>query len=88
MPAFLLALVGPLAIRVLAALGLGVVTLVGMDAAVNTIFNIISTQFSGLSGDVAGLLYLSGVPSGMAMILSALFARIAIVQGSKIARLA
>lgn len=80
-------LAGPIAIRVLATLGLGVVTYIGFDAALTAIFTQIQTQFGALSADLSGLLFMSGVPTAMAMIMSAMFARIAIVQVSKIQRL-
>lgn len=83
----LLSLAGPLAIRVLAALGLGIVTFVGFDSALTLAFNTIQSQFAAVPADMMGLLYMSGLPTGMAMILSALFARIAIMQVSKIQRL-
>lgn len=80
-------LAGPIAIRVLTTLGLGIVTYVGFDAALTSIFGQIQVQFGALSADLAGLLFMSGVPTAMAMIMSAMFARIAIVQVSKIQRL-
>lgn len=83
----LLSLAGPLAIRVLAALGLGIVTFVGFDSALTLAFTTIQGQFAAVPADMMGLLYMSGLPTGMAMILSALFARIAIMQVSKIQRL-
>jgi hypothetical protein len=80
-------LAGPIAIRVLTTLGLGVVTYIGFDAALTSIFNQIQAQFGTLSAELAGLLFLSGIPTAMSMIMSAMFARIAIVQVSKIQRL-
>lgn len=78
---------GPMAVRVLAALGLGVVTYVGFDSALTFVFNEISAQFAAVPADMMGLLYMSGLPTGMAIILSALFARITVLQVSKIQRI-
>lgn len=80
----LLYVASPVAIRVLATLGLGVVTYAGFDAALNLIFSEIQTQFSALPADISGFVFMSGIPTAMSMILSALFARIALVQISKI----
>lgn len=75
---------GPIVIRVLTTLGLGVVSFVGFDSALNYIQSLIQSNFNALPADVAGFVFLSGIPTGMAMILSALFARIALMQLKKI----
>lgn len=80
----LLYLASPIAIRVFSTIGLGIVTYVGFDTALTLVFNQIQTQFSAMPADIAGFVFLSGLPTGMAMILSALFARIALVQIQKI----
>lgn len=85
---FLLYITGPVVVKVLATLGLGVVSYVGFDAGLTLIFNQIQTSFGTMPADISSLIFLSGVPTGMGMILSALFARIAFVQVSKIQRLA
>jgi hypothetical protein len=78
---------GPIVVKVLAMLGLGFVSYVGFDVALNLIFTEIQRNFGQIPADVMQLLYLSGLPAGMGIILSALFARIALVQVSKIQRI-
>lgn len=78
---------GPILVKILSMLGLGFVSYIGFDVALNLIFNQIHANFGQIPADVMNLLYLSGLPAGMGIILSALFARIALVQVSKIQRL-
>ena len=81
---FLIWIAGPIAIRVLTTLGLGVVSFTGFTAVLAFAYNSMQASFSGLPADAMSLLFLSGMPQGMAIILSALSARIALAQVSKI----
>lgn len=83
----LLAITGPIVIRVLTTLGLGVVTYTGLNAVVTMAYNSIQASLSGLPADIATFAFLSGLPQGMAIIMSALVARIALMQVQKIQRL-
>lgn len=84
---FLLAMTAPIVIRVLATLGLGFVTYTGLDAVVQLAYQMIQTSFNGLPLDIAALVYMSGLPSGMSIILSAVASRILMMQLTKIQRL-
>ncbi|MDP2805580.1 MAG: DUF2523 domain-containing protein [Gallionellaceae bacterium] len=83
----LLSLTGPIVIRVLSTLGLGVVSYVGLNSVVTLAYNQIQANFSSLPPELGQFLFLSGLPQGMGIILSALVARIAMMQLSKIQKL-
>lgn len=80
----LLGITGPIVVRVLTTLGLGVVTYTGFSAVLSIVHSQIQGSFNGLPADMAALVFLSGLPQGMAIILSALGARIAFLQVKKI----
>jgi hypothetical protein len=84
MGALLLALASPIAIQVLATLGLGVVTYTGFSAILTMVHTSISSSFSGLAPDMYNLVLLSGIPTGMGIMLSAISARIGLMQVKKI----
>lgn len=75
--AWLLSLAGPLIVQALVALGVGVVTVTGIDLAVNTAMNWCSSAVGGLPSDVLNVLALAGVFQGMSYIGAAFTARIA-----------
>jgi hypothetical protein len=58
---FLAALIGPLAKRALAALGIGVVTYGGVTTAVDSAFASMTTAFSGLATEAFAILARAGV---------------------------
>lgn len=55
---FLVALVEPILARLLVALGFSVVSIVGVDAALNTVKGMIVSNLSGLGGIIDFALYL------------------------------
>lgn len=83
---FLLAITGPIVIRVLATLGFGIVTYTGVSAVIATAANMIQGSLNGLGGDAASLLFMSGIPQGIALILSAVAARASMQVFSKLQR--
>lgn len=72
--AWLMALVGPLAIRVIIALGFTAVTLTGVTAAVASLVSIAQNSWSAMPVGVLQLASLSGIPQGLATIFSAYMA--------------
>lgn len=85
---WLAALLPSLAARVLASLGLGVVTVTGFTVAWDSLKSIIIANFSGFPADIAGLAGLAGVGEGLGIILGAITARVtfsAIMSASRIA---
>lgn len=67
----LLFLAGPLVIKALVTLGIGIVTFVGVDALVSAALNEIVSRFSGLPAAVAQIAGLLGVDVAITIILSA-----------------
>jgi len=82
--AFLVALAGPLARKVLLSLGIGVVTMVGVDQALGAMLGAARAAWAGVPGDVAGLLNLAGCGTAMAMISGAITARVALIPLKKL----
>lgn len=85
---WLAALLPSLAARVLASLGLGVVTVTGFTVAWGSVKSIIVSNFQGMPADIMGLAALAGVGEGLGIVLGAITARVAylaLVSASKIA---
>lgn len=84
----LMGLAGPIAVRVMIALGLGTVSYVGLTAAANVVVNHILSNYSGLSAFPAAMLNLSGAGVGLGIITSAFITRVAIISIKKLAVMA
>lgn len=85
---WLAALLPSLVARVLAALGMGVVTVTGFNLAWDGVRNLIITNFQGIPADAAALIGLAGVGTGLGIIFGAITARVtfaALMAGAKIA---
>lgn len=74
--AFLAAAVGPLAIRVLTALGFAAVSFAGVQTAFNGLLSSAQSSWSAVSGDVLALASLAGVPEALGLIAGAMSARV------------
>lgn len=74
---WLLSVIGPAAIQALLALGVGVLTVTGVDLAVQQVIQWMTTAVGGLSSDMVNVLGLGGVFDGMAYIAGAFTARVA-----------
>lgn len=85
--AFLVRILGPLAKRVLIALGIGTVTYVGLDAAFDAAKNYIIGYYGQMSGDVLQVVSLAGFGAAIGIILGAIAARIALISLSKLTKL-
>jgi hypothetical protein len=83
--AFLLAIAGPLARKVMFSLGIGVVAFVGLDLAVSGMLDAARAAWAGMAGDIAAYLAIAGVHKAMAIIGGAITARIAMVAMKRIA---
>ncbi|WP_404995906.1 DUF2523 domain-containing protein [Burkholderia cepacia] len=73
----MLSLVGPIAVKALVALGVGVVTVTGIDLALNQAMQWLTSSVGGLPADLANLLALGGIFQGIGYIGGALSARVA-----------
>ncbi len=81
---FLVLIVGPLIARILAALGMGVTVYKGIDIALDQIKEYISSSWSAMPADIAGVLSLAGFDSAMTIIISVCASALAVkfVNGS------
>lgn len=73
---FLLGAAGPLALRVIAALGIGVVTFTGVDTAFQALVTQAQDSWTALPSAVVALASIAGVPQGLALIIGAMSARV------------
>ncbi len=77
--AFLVGLSGPIVKTALRALGIGVVTAVGVDVALSGLLGAAKDAWSGLPGAVAAYVSIAGVNTGIALIAGAMVARVAMI---------
>lgn len=80
--AFLLAAVGPLAVRALTVLGFSAVTFTGVSAAVTGLIGQAQTSFSALPAAVLALASIAGVPQALGLICGAYVARVTLWVGA------
>jgi hypothetical protein len=73
---FLLAAVGPLAVRVIAAVGMSVLTFTGVDTALNEVISTAQSSWGGMSAAVLGLAGVAGIPACLGLIAGAMSARV------------
>jgi hypothetical protein len=72
---WLMSLVGPLLVQALIALGVGVLTIAGVDVALNQAIGWITSGVGGIPSDMANVLALGGVFQGVSYIVGAFSAR-------------
>lgn len=65
---WLVALAGPLATRVLAALGIGTLTYAGVDVALSGALGAARSALAGMGADIAGILALAGLFDALAIV--------------------
>ena len=73
---FLSAAAVPLVLRVLAGLGIGVLTYTGVDTGLNALISQAQQSWGGLPGDVLGLASVAGIPSCLGIVMGAMTARV------------
>jgi hypothetical protein len=76
----LTALAAPLAKKVLAALGMGIVSYAAISAALAAVTSAITSAYGAITGDIAAILSLAGFGQAMGIILGAMAARITYAQ--------
>ena len=84
----LMGLAGPIAKKVLIALGIGFVTFHGVDTAVNTALSAARANFAGVTGDVAQLIAISGLNWAMGTIAGGITAGLTMMIFSRLAKVA
>jgi hypothetical protein len=73
---FLLAAASPLVLRAITALGMSVVTFVGVDTALSGLITQAQSNWSGLAADVLGLAAVAQIPACLGLIAGAMTARV------------
>lgn len=76
--AWLMGIAGPMVLRVLAQLGIGLLTYTGVDTGLNALITQAQTSYSGISADVLGLASMAGIPACLGIIAGAMTSRIAV----------
>lgn len=82
---FLAGIAGPIAKRVLAALGMGTLTLVGLQAAISAALDATRSSLGGMTGVVADLVAMSGFFSAAAIIAGGLTTAVTMVALKRLA---
>lgn len=77
---WLMGLAGPLARQVLVALGFGLVTYAGLDAALNAALGAAKSSWGAVGGMAGAMLAMSGANTALSIIAGAVVARVSFVQ--------
>lgn len=88
MGAFLMALAGPLARQVLVALGIGLVTFVGLDVAVAAALSAAKANLGQMPAAVAAILSRGGIFTAMSVIAGGITARMSMMVLKQLGRVA
>lgn len=83
----LVLLAGPIAKKVLSALGIGFITFIGVDAAVSAALSAAKSNFAGISTDIASILAMAGFFDAFAAIAGGLSAGVAMMALSRLGKL-
>lgn len=74
----------PIVQRVLAGLGMGIVTYTGLQAAFNTLQGYVVNNLNTLSGTAGALFYLAGFGTAIGIILAAISMRVTMTAVKKL----
>lgn len=85
--AWLMGLVGPLALRVLSALGMGMIAFTGVNELVQGLVSAAQSSWSSLPSAVLGLCSLAGMPQALGLIFGAFGARATLWLAANTAKL-
>lgn len=84
---FLAGVAGPVAKKALTALGVGTITIVGLQAAINSAITAAQASMSGMTGVVADLVAMSGFFSACSILAGAVTASVSLVMLQRFAKL-
>lgn len=79
-----MALAGPMTLRVLAALGIGVVSYLSIQTFVNNAINQVLSSYAGIGEFPLALLNLAGANAYLTIVTSAIVARLSLVALKKL----
>lgn len=77
--AFFMALAGPIAKQVMVSIGIGAITIVGLNAAVSSALGAAKGALGGLTGDAVQLLAMMGFFTSMSIIAGGITAGVSMV---------
>lgn len=77
--AWLVGLAGPIVSRVLAQLAIGYVTYKGLDTAISALLASARASWSGMGGDIAAFVAMSGLNTAVSIVAGAVVARVAMI---------
>lgn len=77
--AWLASISGPLVMRVLAQLGIGVLTFIGVEAGINSALSYAQTTYLGLPAVVLQFLAIAGVNSALGIMAGGITARLTLM---------
>lgn len=75
---FLLSAAGPLALRVIASLGMSVIAFTGVDTALSGLISTAQSSWAGMPAAVLGLAGVAGLPACLGLIAGAMSARLGV----------
>lgn len=77
--AWLLSIATPIAVRVLAQLGVGIVSYIGVEAAVGQLINLARTTWSGLPAIVLQFMAIGGFNTALGIVAGGVMARLSLL---------
>ena len=83
---FLMALIGPLARQALIALGIGLITYVGVDTAVTAALTAAKSNLGQITGSVAAILARGGLFTAMSILAGGISARLSLMVLKRMGR--
>lgn len=76
--AWLMSLAGPLALRVLTALGVGTITFTGVSTSLQALIDMATSNWSSVGADILALASLAGIPECIGIVCGAMVARVGV----------
>ncbi|TXI36674.1 MAG: DUF2523 domain-containing protein [Methylophilus methylotrophus] len=67
--AWILALVAPIAKKVMVSLGIGILTVTGFDMAMDSLTGLINQSIGGSTADILGIATMMGIPDAIGIML-------------------
>jgi len=83
---WLVVAIGPLAKKLLVALGIGTITYTGFDAAFGALRDQVISNYGSMPANVAGIISLTGLGQALGIILGAMAGRVGLVALSHFAK--
>lgn len=79
MGAFLMTLAGPLARQVLISLGIGLISFVGLDTAIQSAFNAAKSNFAGMDSGIVAIAARAGLFTAFSIVAGGILAGVSML---------